>query len=417
MIEVFVAGFDAGSRKLTMTVRAETLVPKAVTVRILNVMFAFGDTPEPVAGGVSFECDVLLSVVQEVIANTLCASRYEVLLDDGRLVSCMLSEVESARIQELMPPKRGWNWTTEDLIFGEQGFIFFRNGSNRLIDQHQGLLPLPDRDHAQWRENLIYRANLSQRLGIPIFSAVVPNKETIYNRCILGIELSENRAACQIEEIAKDIGWGKNFLRPEKYMIEKSYCPDILYERTTAYWNALGAMHAFNYMAPFLAASLDIEIPLFAEAELGCRRFIGINDWGGIYAKPVIDNGPRFGLQTFDSVMQIDNGIHNRGHCRIYRNPARKKKLLAFCDSFTFNVLWQFLAERFGVVVLAHQSAVDLRLMELVQPDIVLTLTIERFLINPPNDAADPAFLALPENLNKQSTDDLEEQLKLAATL
>ncbi len=149
----------------------------------------------------------------------------------------------------------------------------------------------------------------------------------------------------------------------------------------------------------------------FVREEMYQLHKLCITDWGMACRPVVFDSRLACGLHDYKSRLRFDNNVHNRGHCRVYSNPTRTGRVLVFCDSFVFNVWWQFFAERFGTVVLAHQAALDAALVELVRPDLVVCSMIERFLANPPDDLAAPRFVTVSSALNKSGGAGLEADL------
>ncbi len=85
--------------------------------------------------------------------------------------------------------------------------------------------------------------------------------------------------------------------------------------------------------------------------------------------------------------MTHDNRVFLNGHRIEYECPAAgDTTCLVFGDSFAHAML-PFLAESFGRLVFAHLATLDHSLVESTEPDVVVSILNERFLIRVPDDA------------------------------
>ncbi len=415
-MDVSITALNKAERRLEIVLAGAPEPPEAFTVvhgdtaLARSTAIVSGQAP---GGGLSISCEVLADVAAEMVLPAFSTARYGARFPGGEAVEASLT-VDSLALLEKLSPKRVI-WTRDDLILGKDGFVFFRNGANRLIDQHQGLLRLSPDAERQWMANLERRAGLGRDLGIPLLTVVIPNKETVYSDLIPDFPISDQRPVRRLAALADAAGLSPAFIALEdglrRLAQEES---GALYDRTTAYWNGLGACLAFNLLAPRLSELLSVDIPAYDRSELYYVPRLVLSDWGGVYEPYVFEDRVNSALRHYSSRVAFDNVVPNRGHCRIYRNPDRSKRALLFCDSFTFNVWWQFFAERFGSVVLAHQTAMDPRLIELVRPDLVVNAVVERFLISPPDDASAAPFASLPEALGKGDGADLAAEIRRA---
>jgi len=89
-----------------------------------------------------------------------------------------------------------------------------------------------------------------------------------------------------------------------------------------------------------------------------------------------------------------DNCIDNTGSVAVTECPeAPPTVCLLLGDSYSYSML-RFLSESFGRLVTAHSACLDPRLLRDVEPDVVVSLTAERFLTEVPDDDADPGVAA-----------------------
>ncbi len=388
--------------------------PSSLAVRVGPVVIAVSSgiarSPRSAPG---FPIVVTAGIVGEIpkafLGLLLLQAEYVVDHADGRRSFARLDVEASEALNSL--DKAMPSWTEADLLLAD-GFVFFRKGSNRVLDQHQGLLTLDDAAERTWQANIVFRAELGTRIGVPVVTVVIPNKETVYRHLIVHIPFSPRRPVMRLSAMAEANNLSRTLVVLEDQLHQAALDSDRdLYDRTTAYWNGHGAALAFNILAAELKARAIVDVPGFARDEMYQLHKLCLTDWGMAFSPAVFDSRLACGLHDYRSRLLFDNHVHNRGHCRVYSNPTRSGRVLVFCDSFVFNVWWQFFAERFGTVILAHQAALDAELVTLVKPDLVICSMIERFLANPPDDLEAPRFVSVSSALNKSSGEALEISL------
>ena len=389
--------------------------PSSLAVRVGPVVIAVSSgiarSPRSAPG---FPLVVTAVIVGEIpkafLGLLLPQAEYVVDHADGRRLFARL-DVEASDVLKSLD-KAMPSWTEADLLLADNGFVFFRKGSNRVLDQHQGLLTLDDAAERTWQANILFRAELGSRIDVPVVTVVIPNKETVYRHLIAHIPFSPKRPVLRLSAMADGNNLSRTLVVLEDRLHQAALDSDCdLYDRTTAYWNGFGAALAFNILAAELKARAIVDVPGFNRDEMYQLHKLCLTDWGVAFNPVVFDSRLACGLHDYRSRLLFDNQVHNRGHCRVYSNPTRSGRVLVFCDSFVFNVWWQFFAERFGTVILAHQAALDAELVALVKPDLVICSMIERFLANPPDDLKAPRFVSVSGELNKSSGEALEVSL------
>ncbi len=391
------------------------VAPSSLAVRIGPVVIALSSRiarrPRSMPGfPVVVTAETVAEIPRAFLGLLLPQAEYVVDHADGRRLFARLDVEASDALKSLdqaMP-----SWTETDLLLADDGFVFFRKGSNRVLDQHQGLFTLDDAAERTWQANILFRAELGARIDVPVVTVVIPNKETVYRHLIAHIPFSDQRPVLRLSAITDGNNLSRTLVVLEDQLHRAALDSDCdLYDRTTAYWNGFGAALAFNILAAELKARGIVDVPGFVRDEMYQLHKLCLTDWGVAFSPVVFDSRLACGLHDYKSRLLFDNQVHNRGHCRVYSNPTRTGRVLVFCDSFVFNVWWQFFAERFGTVILAHQAALDAELVALVKPDLVICSMIERFLVNPPEDLKAPRFVAVSSALNKSSGEALEHSL------
>src|ERR1700753_2838649 len=81
-----------------------------------------------------------------------------------------------------------------------------------------------------------------------------------------------------------------------------------------------------------------------------------------------------------------DNEVNNHGRVKIFERPdSRAPTCVVFGESFA-EALLLFLRESFSRLVFVHTSMFVDEILEQEQPDVVLSIPIERFLVRVPDD-------------------------------
>ncbi|MCW3476087.1 hypothetical protein [Limobrevibacterium gyesilva] len=282
--------------------------------------------------------------------------------------------------------------------------LFLVGGSNEVLRLYDSDGFDASVDVPAWRRRLAARDAFFRRLGIPWCQLLAPEKLSVYGDAVLRRLLGPGAVAPGqrlLDRVAHPaLVYPADYLRLQR---DKGY---VVYPRTDSHWTALGALCAFQWIAPALGLHLDYAPFL----ELQPRRLCYHGDlWGDghdgvpedmfdrrvvpdsvarIHANPIVMLKERLGLEN-------EMGLHIGSHV-VYRNSAaqRPERVVLFGSSFSeyradCSLLTFLAALFFREVHFVWSSALDLGFIERLAPDLALIEMPERFITACPDDAFD----------------------------
>jgi hypothetical protein len=234
------------------------------------------------------------------------------------------------------------------------------------------------------------RAGWLAARGIPYFFLVGPDAHAVYPEMLPDdFRIAETRPVHQLidhleAQSSFRIHYPLDELREQK--------PRQVYTQTSTHWTQLGALIALGVLGEAMSESVPVnrlteeDVTLIEETRAG--------DLGKKVRPPQeslhVWTEPRDGR----SGVAYDNRIPNLGRRIEFASITGEGICLVFGDSFA-NSLLPLLAQSFRGLVFAHIPTLDRSLVEEVKPDVVVTVTAERFLIRPPDDEAAPSLMDL----------------------
>jgi len=269
------------------------------------------------------------------------------------------------------------------VLVGRGGWLFLRGDSNDSAGQHEGRVGFDDGASEELEGLLRRRAEAARGAGAIWLTAVVPDKEILYREQLPAASMPvARRPVHDFLALADRAGAPVTYLLED---LEAEKAAGDLYMRVDTHWNHRGA-----YVAS-LAICRELErLGLsVAPVEKESIEWLAVpfrGDLGGKLprAQPGVNLQAR--LSRSWSRRIYDNEVRNHGRVMVHeQDRKRRPSCLVFGESFAETLLY-FLKESFGRVVFAHTSMFIEELVELEQPDVVLSLPIERFLIRVPSD-------------------------------
>lgn len=275
-----------------------------------------------------------------------------------------------------------------DVIAGKDGWLFLNAGSNNVVDQHTGRRRMPQHDIDAWHAALADRVAWAAERGVAYRAIFVPDSHAVYSdklpdeiaaRLIPGDERPVPAMIAALRPPVRDA-----VLYPLAELIAAKP-QDETFQRGDTHWTEFGSWVVYGALKDSLA---DATVDWIAEDRLS---FHAASEWGDLASKldpPQMTLCLRAQLDGADATCVYDNKVRNNGHLRVYRrtSPSASTRALVFADSFARNIE-KFLVNTFAETVLVHSSRrFDFAFAETVAPDIVLTLGVERFAIDPPRD-------------------------------
>ncbi|GAC1338398.1 MAG: hypothetical protein NVSMB26_25930 [Beijerinckiaceae bacterium] len=286
-----------------------------------------------------------------------------------------------------------------DVYVGRDGWLFLIGGRNSVLRQYRRSPQMWWRLR-RWRSRIEARAARCQRLGVLFLQVVVPEKLTIMSHqtaeTLVDPALSP---AMRLAALMARSPAASRYLDLVDPLLVAAADRDI-YLRTDTHWNYTGCFLGYKLMCALLGAT--------ARDDLLDRPFQTFNELRdlGIKLSPPIPEHFRVHNTMEDATRRYVNEVVTAffagggtgrvtGTEAVYDNRSPRadpRRVLIFGDSYAhFDPLQLtgMLAETFREVRFVWSSSVDWRVVEEMQPDILICEIAERFLVRVPDDRFD----------------------------
>lgn len=280
-------------------------------------------------------------------------------------------------------------------VRGNDDFLFHRD--HDAIDQLSATIILRHRQIRTWVEALEARLDWCERHQAAMRFLVIPEKHVVYDdKLPLFTSISPKRPAMQLLG-ALDERLRRKTLYPLAELKAASLTKQT-YFKTDTHWNAHGAFVAYQALVDSLRD--DVALESVREEDLVWKERSFVGDLGVRYAR---ERGERRATLVNDPAHKLVFQNHNfgRGAVHVYENKRRDlPTCVMFRDSFS-NYLIPYLMHGFSSIVAVSSLSCHYDLLEQQKPDVVLFVSIERFLatfgrgqtIELPEDAAQQPFV------------------------
>jgi alginate O-acetyltransferase complex protein AlgJ len=270
------------------------------------------------------------------------------------------------------------------VLQGKDGWLFLRDDTNDVLGQHTGRVQMKPAQLEKWERVLAGRVATVRELGVPWVVQVAPDKEGVYSELLPAqVVPAPRRPVHDFLEVAARVGVPVHY--PLEQLRAKAREGRPVYYVTDTHWNQFGAYVAYCEICSE-AAKRGVAVPVLGESEI---EWVTTETEGDLGEKL---NPPRTGqtilarLRHHTSTLVADNGVANHGRVMVFEAPdSDKPTCVAFGESFA-NHLLIFLKESFSRLVAVHTTMLDRARLEQERPDVVLSMPLERFLIEVPDD-------------------------------
>lgn len=308
------------------------------------------------------------------------------------------------------------NWTMlsppaerEKVLAGKDGWLFLRRDTNDVIGQRAGKVTLGRRKRNEWKRVLEARLGVIATTKARWHCLVIPDKEFVYSEHLPdGLQCAPRRPVHEFLRVAEQAGAPVAYALPA---LQAAKGDEELYPRTDSHWNQRGAFVAYRA----ICRTLKSEGALFSEVTENDVRWIEGNAPGGLgiklYPAP-LSRTTRANLSSHRSALVYDNQVQNHGRVMIFEKAATEADrtcCVVFGESFVQNMI-VFLKESFSRLVFVHTSMLVREIIEAENPNVVLSLPLERFLVQVPDDRAGLQSLAITAKA-KAANGDLADRM------
>ena len=270
------------------------------------------------------------------------------------------------------------------VVEGRDGFLFMANDNNEVLAQHTGRLRLSAEELEGWRVALESRTALLAQRGCAHLVLIAPNNHSVYpEKLPPDIETAPQRPVHQLMDHLDRKDSPVKVIYPLQEMLAAKE-EQLVCSRVDSHWTDYGAFLAYLRL-------MEEAHPLVPTRRVGMDDVLFVDvvvagDLGGKFDPP--REAPQaFGRMRYRNARLIyDNLVEGTGALAVTDcDVAPPTTCLVLGDSNSY-VLARFLSECWQRLVLAHSSTLDHTLVETVQPDIVVSVLAERFLISVPDD-------------------------------
>ena len=270
------------------------------------------------------------------------------------------------------------------VLEGRDGFLFLTQDTNELLAQHAGKLRFTDSQLEQWRALLEHRIERASAIGARYVFAVAPNAHSLYPENLpSGIASAPRRPIHQLIDHLADTGSPAHVLYPEALLAAQK-TERQMFRRVDTHWTDRGAFLVYRTLIDPL--SNDIPMRVVTDDDIFFTEQTVTGDLGSKLDPPRYES-TEFAHVAFNvSHAVYDNCVDGTGSVIVTRcDVAPPTTCVLLGDSYSFALL-RFLPETFRTFVFVHRPSLPAGLLEDLQPDVLISVMTERFLLHVPDD-------------------------------
>ena len=268
------------------------------------------------------------------------------------------------------------------VVQGKDGWLFLAGDTNDVMAQHTGARILDGDALERWAALLERRTRELNARGIEYLFAVAPDNHALYpDKLPDGIRHVGRRPVTQLCEHLAARGSSVRPIYPVAELAAARAEAEVGIPVDT-HWSQFGAFVAYRRIADEIERVVPIR-----RLQLDDLVFSGRWTDGDLGYK--LNVAPVEVLEAFiprrSARLVRDNRVHNSGSLVSTECPEAPGSCVLMSDSYGWGLL-KYLAESFGRLTYAYTASLDMELIDAAQPDIVLNVMAERFLVQVPDD-------------------------------
>ncbi len=270
------------------------------------------------------------------------------------------------------------------VLEGRDGFLFLTQDTNDLLAQHAGTLRFTDAQLEQWRAVLEGRIERAAAVGAPYVFAVAPNTHSVYPENLPpGVVTAPHRPVHQLIEHLAQTGSPARVLYPDE-LLAAHKSERQMFLRVDTHWTDRGAFLVYRSLVEPLVDEVPMRVLDDDDIFFTQRSITG--DLGSKLEPPRSEIAEVARVAGHASYSAYDNCVEGTGsvivtHCE----TAPPATCVLLGDSYSYALL-RFLPETFRRLVFVQRPAMPPGLLERERPDVVISVTAERFLLRVPDD-------------------------------
>jgi alginate O-acetyltransferase complex protein AlgJ len=270
------------------------------------------------------------------------------------------------------------------VLEGRDGFLFLTQDTNDLLAQHAGALRFTDAQLEQWRELLERRIERTAAIGAPYVFAVAPNTHSVYPENLPpGIDTAPHRPIHQLIEHLEQTESPARVLYPEE-LLAAHKSERQMFLRVDTHWTDRGAFLVYRSLVEPLEGYVPMRV--LGEDDIFFTQRTITGDLGSKLEPPRTEVAEVARVANHAAHSAYDNCVDGTGSVIVTRcETAPPGTCVLLGDSYSYALL-RFLPETFRRLVFVQRPALPPDLLECEQPEVVISVTAERFLLRVPDD-------------------------------
>jgi hypothetical protein len=402
----WVTGHNAAAREVELVIAGNAAVRAPVDLQRPDVAEHLGSWPHHLSPGFHV-------ILEPDRRGTSEITVYAVFEDDSR--AC-IGQVHVEVRRRSRPRRMRWrprssphdrriNWTVlsppaerEKVLHGKDGWLFLRRDTNDVIGQQTGRVKLSRGNRRAWVRVLRHRAEVTERMGTVWQSVIIPDKEFVYPEHLPADVVPARRRPVDDVLRAAEIARAPVAYALDALQRAKSDCES--YPKTDSHWNQHGSFVAYQMICDLLKRR-GLAVPCLSGDQVTWSQAMAPGGLGMKLYPAAISQTTKANLNQHNGHLVFDNRVRNHGRVMVFSQPGRGGlSCVVFGESFVQNLV-VFLKESFRRLVYVHTSMLITEILAAERPDVVLSIPLERFLIQPPDDG--PGLAGLARNASEKA--------------
>ena len=272
------------------------------------------------------------------------------------------------------------------VVEGRNKRLFIANDSNEVIKQHRGERLLNDSQIKAWRRVIETRHAFCTVKGVSYRLMIVPDAHAVHKDELP--QLDKVNAERPIDQITSALYDRSYISYPLVELIDAAKRGES-YHPVDSHYTAYGAYVCYKR----IMQDLRFNIPILKDDDVELITKRGSGDLGEKFSPHRVADYTECVVKQGNAKKIWNNGVTNRGHMSVWVNPNSS---LPTCVLFTDSYGWKiqrFLAESFSKLFIIHSPLLEHDAIDILKPNVVLSLMAERFLIYTPKDIFDKSAL------------------------
>lgn len=272
------------------------------------------------------------------------------------------------------------------VVEGRNKRLFIANDSNEVIKQHRGEKLLSSSQIKAWRRVIETRYAFCAEKGISYRLMVVPDAHAVHKEDLP--QLDNISAVRPIKQITSELYDYSYISYPLDELIDAAKTGES-YHPVDSHYTAYGAYVCYKR----IIKDLRINIPVLTENDVEFITKESSGDLGEKFTPHRIAEYTECVVKRGNAKKVWNNGVTNRGHMSLWVNA---NSALPTCILFTDSYGWKiqrFLAESFSKLFIIHSPLLEHDAIDILKPNVVVSLMAERFLIYTPKDIFDKSAM------------------------